>query len=340
MLTPAQSAALRHMRSRAEAACADAKIASQLHRLALARSDYDALLRRLREQARVTLNFHPDRPLADGRTVIEKLLVDGTYESQFVTRISNGSRTAFEGGDRDAWEKTLFGGAYHQGGASAHERPKYGGLNVMRYADGACPRFGSCHFVLRPAVALRCSYSWGDSYMHPPHVGTHDAIEPVAAALLESLDAPIAPLALIPAKGSVGRALDSYIEAQIHGRIELSCDVEALVADPAFDDTATGEALRALCERHGLALERHPGFVLATPAVPSDFRGPRMPDLAARVDDRFARMHGELDAVAIGRAAQSLHRDPEGWSDWGTVDETLQHLKQLWHVLVRYGGLG
>ncbi len=62
-----------------------------------------------------------------------------------------------------------------------------------------------------------------------------------------------------------------------------------------------------------------------------------MGPLATRLDERFATMRGELDAVVIGRAAQSLHAEPDAWRDWGTTDETLQHLKQLWHVLVRFG---
>ncbi|WP_433619087.1 DUF3626 domain-containing protein [Paenibacillus cellulositrophicus] len=36
-------------------------------------------------------------------------------------------------------------------------------------------------------------------------------------------------------------------------------------------------------------------------------------------------------------AAASLHNHPEEWQDWGSYDETLQHIKQLWHVLVRFG---
>jgi hypothetical protein len=39
----------------------------------------------------------------------------------------------------------------------------------------------------------------------------------------------------------------------------------------------------------------------------------------------------------IGNAAVSLSRQPESWRDWGTYDETLQHIKQLWHVLAYYG---
>ena len=62
--------------------------------------------------AAVTLNFHPDRLLADGRKVDVALLEEGVYRSQFETRISGGGLTAHPGGDRDRWESELFGGAY------------------------------------------------------------------------------------------------------------------------------------------------------------------------------------------------------------------------------------
>jgi hypothetical protein len=68
------------------------------------------LLAAVRDAA-VTLNFHPDRLLADGRRVDEALLEEGVYRSQFETRISGGGLTAYPGGDRDRWERDLFGGA-------------------------------------------------------------------------------------------------------------------------------------------------------------------------------------------------------------------------------------
>jgi hypothetical protein len=67
--------------------------------------------------------------------------------------------------------------------------------------------------------------------------------------------------------------------------------------------------------------------------VPDDFRGPEMPRLAQRI----AGSDGTLDAAVIGIAEASLHKQPDEWRDWGKHAEVLQHLKQLWHVLVHYG---
>jgi hypothetical protein len=85
--------------------------------------------------------------------------------------------------------------------------------------------------------------------------------------------------------------------------------------------------------RYGFPLRWHAGFNLAVEDVPTDFRGPTMPSLAARV-----AMDGVVDARAIGDGVRSLTQKPEAWADRGTYAEVLQELKLLWHVLLRFGG--
>lgn len=41
------------------------------------------------------------------------------------------------------------------------------------------------------------------------------------------------------------RNVNYYIEAQVHGDVELAFDAEVLVADPSFRGTETGDAPRA-----------------------------------------------------------------------------------------------
>jgi hypothetical protein len=337
-----------HVRRRAEEARgrARAAIVATLARAGVAPSALDAQLSPLREHARATLSFHPDRLLADGFTVAESLLRQGRYRNQFETGVTSGSRTAFAGGNRDGWEQELFGGAYHEPGVTLEERPKYGALNLMQHLDGGSPRFGSCFLVLRPHVLGRCTLTWGDSHEGPEHVGTLDVLEPLLAPLLERVETKGEALGVSgmdvrsllhflsssERRGIVARALDTYIEVQVHADVDLAGDVEALVIDPSFEGTPTGERLHEMAARYGAAIDHHPGFVLDVREVPDDFRGPRMVPLAERVAVR-----GQLDAAVVGAAAASLHREPETWADWGTRDETLQHLKQLWHVLVKYG---
>ncbi|KAB1906165.1 DUF3626 domain-containing protein [Micromonospora sp. AMSO31t] len=353
-LTPAQAAALQHVR---EAALRDrpAALAVIARHLAGSGAAYRAeeIVAAVAAHGRLTLNFHPDRLLGDGRTVAEALDQEGVYRSQFETGVSNGGLTAFPGGDRDRWEERLFGGAYQRPGVPPAERPKYGGLNLLDHPDGACPRFGSCHLRLRPAALARATFSFGDSHIEPKDHGTVTVFEPVLAALLAAtattgislgvagMDTGTLLRTLLRrrerASDEAGRALDDYIEAQVHGELSLARDVEAVVVDPSFRDTEEGRILAGVARRHGFALCWHTGFELPVDGVDAEFRGPAIPPLAARVHAEFARPGEPVHAALIGRAAASVVREPHRWADRGPTEVTLQHLKQLWHVLVRFG---
>lgn len=141
----------------------------------------------------------------------------------------------------------------------------------------------------------------------------------------------------VRAAGAAGRALDDYIEAQIHGELSLARDVEAMVVDPSFRDTEVGRTLAEIARRHAFPLLWHAGFELPVDGIDPEFRGPAIPPLAARVHAEFARPGEPVDAALIGRAAASVVSEPQRWADRGPTEVTLQHLKQLWHVLVRFG---
>jgi len=136
----------------------------------------------------------------------------------------------------------------------------------------------------------------------------------------------------VPSSGRPGRVLDSGVEAQIHGPIQLEHDVVQLVADPSFRGTRTGECLTELCRSYGIAFDWHCGFRLDAVDVPEGFRGPAIPKLARRIAS-----DGAVDAAVVGAAQASLRLRADAWRDWGTPEETSQQLKQLWHVLVHYG---
>ncbi|MEF3305592.1 DUF3626 domain-containing protein [Paenibacillus sp. GYB003] len=354
-LSKSQLSALKHMTEYARSHEREAKrtIGEILAMSDISRPAFEAAVAKLKAHARVALHFHPDRPDATMKLVAESLLEQGMYKSQFETLLSNGSVSAYPGGERDLWEAKLFGGAYQQEGATNSQRPKYGALNVMLHPDGPAPRFGSCYFLLAPAVSRRCTYTYLDSHQDPKEKGTYEAFDLVLAALLKDAffsdfaigEKNAAPRKLIghlldrldkpfpdPANRDAVRNLNHYIEAQVHGDISLEQDVEALVADPSFQDTPVGRTLEQLCLKYSIRLYWHMGFALAADDVPTDFRGPSMPSLAKRI----AR-NGVIDASAIGAAAIDLKRDPDRWSDRGTYKEALQELKLLWHVLVRYG---
>jgi hypothetical protein len=357
-LSAAQTQALGHVRGVAsrDRPGATARAAAALARAGL-NEEVGELCDRVRAVGRVAINFHPDRIAADGRTVVQALREDGLYRNQFETLISNGALGVM----REGFEERLFAGAYSRAGVSASERPCYGGLDLVYHPDGPCPRFGSCHLRLRSEVLRRCTFSFGDSVTEPAAIATIDVFQPVLAALLEAAETgrhssmiaerdtvlglgepDVATLVGLLLNGPTtrsepGRALDDYIEAQMHGLVRLGEDVEALVGDPSFRDTTIGLALEEVADRFGFVLTWHQGFELDADAVPANFRGPEVRAMAIRIAREFGDGSKSIDANTIGRAARRAVTDPGHFADHGDPALMLQHLKQLWHVLVAYG---
>jgi len=366
-LSAAQAAALRHVvtLARDQEAAALLTISGISKRAGLALDTYNEAMELVRQHARIVAHFHPDRFGGKPANVVDCLLVEGVYRNQFETGLSSGSPTAFAGGERDEWERTLFGGAYHNEGVPVSERPKYGSLELVRFPDGPAPRFGSCYLVLRGA-GLRTSITFmGSEHPHAKNrVGTLAEPHAVMAALLAEIEngaiaTPDWPpfraptlgvpdltvsrfydlLKLLcehrpnPSLGGPGRVLDTGVEAQIHGPVILDRDIETLVADPAFEHTRIGQSLVELADKYGFDFEWHCGFRLRVRDVPDDFRGPAIPKIAERIAGR----DGTLDAAVIGRAAACLHHDPQQWSEWGGYFDVLRLFRQLWHVLVHFG---
>ncbi len=246
---------------------------------------------------RITLNFHPDRRAGDV-PLLAALGRDGAYHSQFVTGTSNGGLTARPGGDRWRWESRIFGGAYDE--AAAHERPVYGALNFRRQVVGAAPRFGSSHFRLNAGAPARATFCYPDSAAEPADFGVAAGMSLIALAEADEQD-----------------ALDDYIEAHVHGGVELARDVEALVLDSCYRGTPVEAAARRL----PCPVEWHPGYRLTVAGLRrhADYRGREYAELGARI----AR-DGLVDPRGIGDAARTGRYE-------------LQDLKMVWHTLARFG---
>ncbi|GAB2644034.1 DUF3626 domain-containing protein [Kribbella swartbergensis] len=242
----------------------------------------------------VGVQFHPDWPFGDG-LVIEAIVRDGVYRSQFETSISNGGLTAFPGGDRWRWESRLFDGRYDS--ALPAERPIYGALDRGRYAHGPAIRFGSAFLRLRREVTARSTFCFPDSVFEPELVVGPDRLSDVTAL----------------ADAAEHDDLDDYIEAHVHGGVRLVEDVEAIVLDPCFRDTAVELEARST----GCAVEWHPGFRLSTADLDPTYRGPEYVGLARSLGD-------DLTPALIGSAARSGLHD-------------LQSLKRVWHLLAHFG---
>ncbi|REK76697.1 DUF3626 domain-containing protein [Paenibacillus paeoniae] len=354
-LTKAQRLAIDHISEYAQSRKDDARsiIKEVLVMSNITEEKLEQALANMMMHAQVALHFHPDRLNPKMKSIAEALLDEGVYKSQFETLLSNGSVSAYPGGQRDLWEEKLFGGAYQLEGTVHAERPKYGALNLMLHPDGPAPRFGSCYFLLHPHVSGRCTFTYLDSHQEREEKGSYEQFDLVLAALLSDTftndyaigEKGLTPGSLVdhllnglglplldPSKRPANRNLNHYIETQVHGTISLKEDVEALVADPSFKGTKIGFWLERLCQLYAIKLYWHGGFSLAVADVPSDFRGPTMPSLAERI-----AVNGTINAYAIGAAAADVVRNSVAWSHRGSAKEVLQELKLLWHVLVRYG---
>lgn len=259
---------------------------------------------------RLTVNFHPDTA-CEGVSMVELLLRDGVYRNQFETGTSNGGLTAHGRGARWRWEHRMFGGVYDD--AAAGDRPKYGALNLRRRAAGAAPRFGSAHLRLAEHCLDRATFCFPDSVFEPSDFGT------AAHASVLSLAAEHPGLPRTDrAEREYGGRLDDYVEAHIHGVVDVARDVEAIVLDPCYRGTAVEGAARRL----PVPLEWHRGFRLSVDELQRhpDFRGPEIVALGTEIS-----RDGRLDARIIGAARSLPGLDP--------LD-----VKRVWHCVARFGG--
>lgn len=247
---------------------------------------------------RVTLHFHPDRLVA-GTPILARMARDGVYRSQFETGTSNGGLTAYPGGDRWRWESRIFAGTYDNGPAA--DRPKYGSLNFRRRMVGGSPRFGSAHLRLAEHTLASTTFCYPDSVFEPRHFGVVSKLSPLIAM----------------AEADDKDPLDDYIEAHVHGVLDLDEDVEALVLDPCYRGTPTETAARRLA----CPVEWHGGFTLTTTEMRRhpEYRGSEF----VRLGESIAR-DGRLDPRVIGDVSGTGHHDE-------------QALKRVWHYVARFG---
>ncbi len=313
--------------------------------------DYQEVLERIRSNTQIAIHFHPERLTKAGHSVAEGLVRMGRFCTQYETGISSGSPTAFPGGARDEWEKIFFGGQYHQETNKLLERPKYGALMLGGHLDGPAPRFGSCYLVLDQKVNTRSSYTYGGNQGDLMHekTGTWENLDRVILALLvareqdhilglkeKSLGELLHRIGVKEEyqreNRSLGNALDSFVEAQIHGPVDLEKDAVKLVADSSFRETEIHTAFKELSNRFKLEIDWYPGYALPIAEVPSHFRGYEIGPLVKRI-----ATDGILTTAKIGEAANAFQRGPESWPYLGEGQEPLTYFRRVWHALLYHG---
>lgn len=248
----------------------------------------------------------------------------------------------------------MWGDAYSGGTSLASERPRYGGLNLTNYADGACPRFGSCHLRLRVQALAWCSFTFGDSTGAPDDVGAARVFEPIVAGLLEAVertgtmlgrptvgteDATELLIATVRSgifdDGQLGRSLDDYVEAQIHGPVELGRDVDAIVIDPSFASTNTGHVLESLSERYGPSVHWHANLEWPPVTCPQI---PRRSVAAIRPTGRRPPWKRGVPRCRDHRPSSGIRRDrPRRLGRMGQHRRRAAEVKYLWHTVIVYG---
>jgi hypothetical protein len=308
----------------------------------------EQIYQKIANRTEVCIHFHPDRIGKNGKTVIASLIESGNYKNQFETGISNGGLDLLIDGKRQLWESRLFGNSYTD--KVFAERPKYGAFNLMQNSDGPSPRFGSCYFRLQPKVNERCTFTYLDSYFEPESIGTTTHFSPILLEMYrevrknqslfgkENLNSSslsahleLKKYNLIAHSSNFGKTLDDYVEAQIHGEINLKEDVKALVADANFQNTLVENQLESLCEKFHIELDWHGGLSISPDSIPANFRAGEAFQIAEKVAS-----NGEITAYLIGLAGQSAIQSYEKWKAFGTPAEIQQKLKYLWHALVAF----
>lgn len=247
----------------------------------------------------ITVNFHPDRLTTNGEHLLDALGQDHILKSQFETRTSNGGLSAHTGGNRWLWEHHAFGGAYDN--CSPQQRPKYGALNYEKLQTGASPRFGSSFFCLKPKVLERATFCFPDSYLKPIDFSTYDNVGRLIDLVTDSrLD-----------------LLDQYVEAHIHGPVNLLSDIDSLVLDPSFKDTLVEQQ----AEKLPVNVKWHSGFELDVKLIEEnpEYRGENCFPLA-----KHLARDGLLTPKILGDATNAQIGDPN-------------ELKILWHYVAKFG---
>jgi hypothetical protein len=166
---------------------------------------------------------------------------------------------------------------------------------------GGSPRFGSAHLRLTAATLARTTFCYPDSHLQPGHFGVVSRVSTLVAM----------------AEADDQDPLDDYVEAHVHGPLDLARDVEALVLDPRYRGTPVEE----LAGKLGCPVEWHGGFALTVDEMRRhpDYRGPEF----VRLGEEIAR-DGRLDPAVVGTASRT-----------GRYDQ--QSLKRVWHYVARFG---
>ena len=230
------------------------ELLQKIKKLGYSEKDLDKVLKYIREEAPLNINFHPDKKTRDNKAVIDSFIEDSAYKNQFETKISSGMLAPENGSGRDNWEKKLFGGEYHKSSFVPKERPKYGTFNPsLDFTTSKIKQYGLCYFVPKKSLIKRTTFTAGDSG-NQTQVGTAKHFEYIINKLGDGDIKNVMETGLgKPAHSALKTT--RYIEAQYHGPIEFSKDIEALIIDKKYENTPYEEKLRIFAKKNNISLK-------------------------------------------------------------------------------------
>lgn len=168
----------------------------------------------------------------------------GVLKNQFQTGTSSGSLDPVKNGDRDRWERDLFGGRYQSTSnyrklvseeplpkEEAELRPQYGWVFSL-FDKNVHRQYGKVSFVLKDEARNRCTFTLGNSsgvHTLREQAGTFkECSESLLIAILYGSWAASKDPKDIKDADLEKILLDShdYVETQIHGGVDLARDVK------------------------------------------------------------------------------------------------------------------
>lgn len=190
--------------------------------------------------APINIHVNLDKTLAH-------LCNDTHYRNLFETTTTGGRNCLTS---RTEWENVLFKGIYHD--AEPFERVKYGALNITNDPAGiyCCRGYGDSFLVLKNNIKNRATFIFGDSSHKELHLSTFKHFKSVLYFIDEALLKTVIEIANNGEFNTQNYGM--YIEVQIHGSLNLSRDVEMLMANGKHkSDLAMCGLLEQFSAQHG-----------------------------------------------------------------------------------------
>lgn len=221
---------------------------ARIQKLGYQEADLQKCFDYLDQQAPLTINLAPNVNVGDSEiSVFKSLQDDGRYKNLWERggkRATNPKAPKRSPGFFLHKESKTFQSEYNR--TQARERPKYGALNPLKLSEGGAAVFGRGVLILKQEVKDRTTYVPRDSrFTQMNQVGFQGAMAGCLAAKQDDYLDQLMQVAL--GRSDQGRYVaekapgaftgSNYIEAHIHGDINLATDLSGVALDRRYQGT-------------------------------------------------------------------------------------------------------